>query len=60
MEGCTKFMNDDPSLETVRTDLAELLNILERYIICDFFDILNYIYIYPVLFPILLSSFGNV
>lgn len=32
MEGCTKFMDDDPSLETVRTDLAELLNFLERYI----------------------------
>lgn len=32
MEGSTKFMDDDPSLETVRTDLAELLNILERYI----------------------------
>jgi len=32
MEGCTKFVEDDPSLETVRTDLAELLNVLERYI----------------------------
>lgn len=31
MEGCTKFMDDDPSLETVRTDLAELLNFLERH-----------------------------
>jgi hypothetical protein len=30
MEGCSKFMDDDPSLETVRTDLAELLNMIER------------------------------
>lgn len=30
MEECSKFMDDDPSLETVRTDLAELLNILDR------------------------------
>lgn len=33
MEGCSKFMDDDPTLETVRTDLAELLNMLERYVI---------------------------
>lgn len=31
MEGCSKFMDDDPSLETVRTDLAELLNMIERH-----------------------------
>ena len=30
MEGCSKFRDDDPSLETVRTDLAELLNTIER------------------------------
>ncbi|CAK9865259.1 unnamed protein product [Sphagnum jensenii] len=30
MEGCSKFPDDDPTMETVRTDLAELLNLLER------------------------------
>lgn len=33
MEGCSTFRDDDPTLETVRTDLAELLNLLERYVI---------------------------
>ncbi|KAG0615637.1 hypothetical protein M758_5G057300 [Ceratodon purpureus] len=31
MEECSKFVDDDPSLETVRTDLAELLNMMERH-----------------------------
>lgn len=30
MEGCSKFTSDDPAIETVRTDLAELLNLVER------------------------------
>lgn len=33
MEGCSTFRDDDPTLETVRTDLAELLNLLERFVI---------------------------
>ncbi len=30
MDGCGKFLDDDPTMETVRTDLAELLNMLEK------------------------------
>ncbi|KAH9548289.1 hypothetical protein CY35_11G080700 [Sphagnum magellanicum] len=30
MDGCGKFLDDNPTMETVRTDLAELLNMLEK------------------------------
>lgn len=34
MEGCSKFSDDDPTMETVRTDMAELLNLVERSVNC--------------------------
>lgn len=30
MKGCSKFSVDDPVVEVVRTDLAEMLNYLDR------------------------------
>jgi hypothetical protein len=30
MDGCGKFLDDNPTMEIVRTDLAELLNMLEK------------------------------
>ncbi len=30
MEGCSKFADKEPTMEAVRSDLAELLNLLER------------------------------
>lgn len=30
MKGCSKFSLDDPVVEVVRTDLAELLNYMKR------------------------------
>lgn len=32
MDGCGEFLDDDPTMETVRTDLAELLNMLEKWV----------------------------
>jgi hypothetical protein len=31
MKGCRSFASDDPVVEVVRTDLAEMLNYLNRY-----------------------------
>jgi elongation factor P--beta-lysine ligase len=30
MEGCNKFADKEPTMEVVRSDLAELLNLLDR------------------------------